>query len=60
MIRCRVTHTGVAVELGDASTGAREIADAIGRSACAEAGRAFVGVRGYARGAAFLRDVRNG
>ena len=30
------------------------------RAACAEAGRAFVGVRGYARGAAFLRDRRDG
>jgi len=60
VIRCRVTHAGVAIELGEDSTEAREVADAIGRSACAEAGRAFVGVRDYARGAAFLRDRHDG
>jgi len=60
VIRCRVTHDGVAIELGDASPQARAVADAIGRSACADTGRAFVGVRGYARGAAFLRDRRDG
>ena len=60
VIRCRVTHAGVAIELGEVSATAREVADAIGRAACAGAGRAFVGVRGYARGAAFLRDRRDG
>jgi pyridinium-3,5-biscarboxylic acid mononucleotide sulfurtransferase len=60
VIRCRVTHAGVAIELGDTSDEARTLADATGRSACAEAGRTFVGVRGYARGAAFLRDRRDG
>jgi uncharacterized protein len=60
VIRCRVTHAGVAIELGDDSAEARELANAIGRSACAAAGRAFVGVRGYARGGAFLRDRRDG
>jgi uncharacterized protein len=60
VIRCRVTHAGVAIELGDASPAARDVAKAIGRTACTAAGRAFVGVRGYARGAAFLRDRRDG
>jgi len=60
VIRCRVTHAGVAIELGEGSAEATATANAIGRSACAEAGRAFVGVRGYARGAAFLRDRRDG
>jgi len=60
VIRCRVTHAGVAVELGDASPQARAVADTIGRNACADTDRAFVGVRGYARGAAFLRDRRDG
>jgi uncharacterized protein len=60
VIRCRVTHAGVAIELGEAPAGARTVAEAIGRSACAEAGRTFVGVRSYARGAAFLRDHRDG
>lgn len=60
VIRCRVTHAGVAIELGEVSAEARDVAEATGRAACAEAGRAFVGVRGYARGAAFLRDRRDG
>jgi uncharacterized protein len=60
VIRCRVTHAGVAIELGEVSAAARDVAEAIGRTACADAGRTFVGVRGYARGAAFLRDRRDG
>jgi uncharacterized protein len=60
VIRCRVTHAGVAIELGDISAEARAVADAIGRAACAGADRAFVGVRGYARGAAFLRHGHDG
>ena len=60
VIRCRVTHAGVAIELGDASSEARTIAEMIGRSACADAGRTFAGVRRYARGAAFLHDRRDG
>ena len=60
VIRCRVTHAGVAIELGDASADVRAVAAAIAHAACAAAGRAFVGVRGYARGAAFLRDRRDG
>jgi len=60
VIRCRVTHGGVAIELGDASSEARAIAETIGRSACVDAGRTFIGVRGYARGAAFLRGDRHG
>jgi len=60
VIRCRITQAGVAIELGDHSAEAREIADAIGRATCTAAGRAFVGVRGYARGAAFLRQGHDG
>ena len=60
VIRCRVTHAGVAIELGDASPDSRVVAEEIGTTACADAGRAFAGVRGYARGAAFLRDRRDG
>jgi uncharacterized protein len=54
-VRCRVTHRGVVIEVGDAS--AAEDARVIGERACTDAGRAFAGVRPYARGAAFLRKV---
>jgi uncharacterized protein len=60
VVRCRITHGGVVLELGEAAAEARAIAEAIGRRACAADGRAFTGVRGYARGAAFLRDRRDG
>lgn len=51
-VRCRVTHRGIVVEIADvARTGD---ARAIAERACADAGRAFAGVRPYVRGAAFL------
>ena len=43
-MRCRVTHRGVVIELGDASR-TRAKARAIGRRVCADAGRTFAGVR---------------
>jgi uncharacterized protein len=54
-VRCRITHSGVVVEVADSNhaAAAREIAE----SACRAEGRAFVSVRPYARGAAFLRKV---
>jgi uncharacterized protein len=52
-VRCRVTHAGIVIELGDAANEAA--AYAIGRDACAAEGRAFAGVRRYRQGAAFLR-----
>ena len=55
-VRCRVTHRGIVVEVGDASRS--EDARAIALRACADAGRAFAGVRPYARGAAFLHKAR--
>ena len=54
-VRCRVTHRGIVVEIGDAAHS--EDAQAIGERACKDAGRAFAGVRPYARGAAFLRKA---
>jgi uncharacterized protein len=51
-VRCRVTHRGIVIEIGD--TASTEDAQAIGARACAEAGRTFAGVRSYVRGAAFL------
>jgi uncharacterized protein len=55
VVRCRVTHAGVAIELADlrdeTSAG---IARDIGERACRADSRVFSGVRPYARGAAFL------
>ena len=51
-VRCRVTHRGIVIEIGDAAR--EDDARAIGQRACNDAGRTFAGVRGYARGAAFL------
>ncbi|HTQ00799.1 MAG TPA: adenine nucleotide alpha hydrolase [Casimicrobiaceae bacterium] len=58
-LRCRLTHAGVVIELAAANDPACEAAARdIAREACRAAGRAFAGVRPYARGAAFLH--RNG
>lgn len=58
VLRCRVTHTGIVIELAaahDAVVG--EIARDIGADVCRRDGRLFAGVRPYARGAAFLRRL---
>ncbi len=61
VLRCRVTHAGIVIEVGAAShADCKEQAAAIGRDACLAAGRTFMGVRPYARGAAFLHQVRHG
>ena len=57
VIRCRVTHAGVVVELGDADPAVVARATELAASACTAAGRPFRGVRRYVRGAAFLRGV---
>jgi uncharacterized protein len=58
VLRCRVTHGGIVIELGAGSgTEAAAIARAIAATACAAEGRAFAGVRPYLRGAAFLREA---
>ena len=58
VVRCRVTHAGVVIELGDArDAAAGAVARAIGARECAASGRAFAGVRPYLRGAAFLTAV---
>ncbi len=60
-VRCRVTHGGIVVELAaGAFTRDAPAARQIAVAACARARRAFAGVRPYARGAAFLREVRLG
>jgi uncharacterized protein len=56
VLRCRVTHAGIVIELAAANdTVAAGIARDIGADACRRDGRMFAGVRPYARGAAFLR-----
>ena len=61
VVRCRVTHQGVVIELAEAGDAtAAGAAQAIGADACRAAGRAFAGVRAYRRGAAFLHVVADG
>lgn len=61
VLRCRVTHTGIVIELGAARDPAYAAkAYEIGNEACVAAGRMFAGVRPYARGSAFLRKARDG
>jgi uncharacterized protein len=58
VLRCRVTHAGIVIELAAAlEPAATALARDIGARACRLEGRAFAGVRTYARGAAFLRRV---
>jgi len=58
VLRCRVTHAGIVIELAAAHDAmAGEIARDISAEACRRDGRAFAGVRPYARGAAFLRRL---
>ena len=52
-IRCRVTHGGIVVEAS------RELADdRLARDLCAAEGRAFLGVKPYRRGSAFLHAAQ--
>ena len=61
VLRCRVTHAGIVIELAAAHDPAYAAkANEIGSEACMVAGRAFAGVRPYMRGAAFLRKTTDG
>jgi pyridinium-3,5-biscarboxylic acid mononucleotide sulfurtransferase len=61
VLRCRVTHHGIVIELSSTrDAGATALARDIGAAACVDAGRVFAGVRPYARGAAFLRKAVDG
>lgn len=51
-IRCRITHQGVVIELGDETS--TQAARAIAVALCAQAGRKLVGLRNYRRGSAFI------
>ena len=55
-IRCRITHAGVALELGDTAAGRDDIEHLV-ETLCRQTGRIFTGVRPYRRGAAFLRGA---
>jgi uncharacterized protein len=56
VVRCRVTHGGVVIEIGGAHDEAVSAqARAIGERACRDARRTFAGVRPYVRGAAFIK-----
>lgn len=58
VLRCRVTRAGIVIELADAHDArAAAIARHIGAGLCERDGRAFAGVRPYARGSAFLRNA---
>ena len=60
-VRCRVTHAGVVIEIAASNDATwASTAREIGASACIASGRTFAGVRPYARGAAFLREVTHG
>jgi uncharacterized protein len=58
VLRCRVTHAGVVIELAAAHESASAgIARDVGVELCGRTGRPFAGVRTYVRGAAFLRGT---
>lgn len=57
VLRCRVTHAGVVIELGMQEAAAHAAARAVAESACVRDGRRFAGVRAYRRGAAFLHKA---
>ncbi|MFO1315764.1 MAG: hypothetical protein U1F58_09175 [Burkholderiales bacterium] len=54
VLRCRVTHAGIVIELARDDGHAGAVARDVGERACRAAGRTFAGVRRYARGSAFL------
>jgi pyridinium-3,5-biscarboxylic acid mononucleotide sulfurtransferase len=55
-IRCRITHTGVALELGERAATRDDIKRLV-EALCRQTGRTFTGIRPYRRGAAFLRGA---
>ncbi|MEQ1953785.1 adenine nucleotide alpha hydrolase [Mesorhizobium sp. CN2-181] len=54
-LRCRITHDGVALELGDDALPRRAELEKIVTALCAESGRRFAGTRAYSRGSMFVR-----
>lgn len=59
VIRCRVTHGGIVIELGEASPpAAMAVAQEIAGEVCRATSRPFAGIRAYRRGSAFLGSLR--
>ena len=54
-LRCRITHGGVVLELGDDALTRQAELTKIVAALCAETGRRFAGVRAYNRGSMFVR-----
>ncbi|WP_442581720.1 adenine nucleotide alpha hydrolase [Mesorhizobium sp. ASY16-5R] len=54
-LRCRITHGGVVLELGDDALPRRVELEKIVAALCAESGRRFAGARAYNRGSMFVR-----
>jgi uncharacterized protein len=52
-LRCRVTHAGIAIEVGDEATDRTALAT-LADALCRDHGRPLVGVRPYRRGAMFV------
>ncbi|MDQ0346547.1 adenine nucleotide alpha hydrolase [Ancylobacter vacuolatus] len=59
-LRCRITHQGVAVELGEEAMEQAGAVDALMAGLCGEAGRVYAGSRAYRRGAMFVGGERIG
>jgi uncharacterized protein len=54
-LRCRITHGGVAVEVGDEAAAMSDAFTDMVAALCRAEGRRFAGVRPYRRGAMFVR-----
>jgi uncharacterized protein len=54
-LRCRISHEGVVLELGDDALARRQEMEAVVAELCAKAGRHFAGARTYVRGSMFVR-----
>jgi pyridinium-3,5-biscarboxylic acid mononucleotide sulfurtransferase len=54
-LRCRVTHAGIAIEVGKEDADAKALADLAGRL-CREHGRHLVGIGPYRRGSMFVHS----
>jgi pyridinium-3,5-biscarboxylic acid mononucleotide sulfurtransferase len=55
-LRCRITHAGVAVEIGDEASPMRDAIAGVVRDICAAEQRRFAGVRPYLRGGMFVQS----
>ncbi len=56
-IRCRITREGVVLELGPVEPTARNALERRTAEMCRSAGMAFVGIKDYVRGSAFVRAL---